>query len=60
MAHSPKQEILKLIKSLPDDITFEDALYHIYIKETVPNRIKELDDGSVHPISEQEAKERFK
>lgn len=60
MTHSIKNEIIKLIKSLPEDITFEEAMYHLYIKETITNRIKEIEGGTVKLIPEQEVKEMFK
>lgn len=40
-----KQEVLKLINSLPDDISFEDLLYHLYMISNVNIGILDIKEG---------------
>lgn len=40
-----KQEVLKLINSLPDDISFEDLLYHLYMMSNVNIGISNIQEG---------------
>jgi predicted DNA-binding protein len=60
MTESTKQELIKFIKSLPDDISIEDFKYHLYVKETIEKRVKDIEDGNVKLISHKEAKEQIK
>lgn len=42
-----KEKVIELIKSLPDDCTWEDIQYHIYVREKVERGIQDIDDGKV-------------
>jgi len=35
MSANIKEEARKLVESLPDDSTWEDLMYHIYVREAV-------------------------
>jgi hypothetical protein len=59
MAQTPKNDMIKMIESLPDDVTVEDVMYHLYVKETVLQRLKSIDDHKITPISEDEAQDRI-
>lgn len=50
-----KDQIISFIKSLPDDITIEDIMYHLYVKEKIIRGIKEADEGK--KVSNEKAKE---
>ncbi len=40
--NSPKQEVLKLLESIPKNATFEDIQYHIYVKEKVSRGLQDI------------------
>ena len=50
-----KDQIISFIKTLPDDTTVEDIMYHLYIREKISHGIKEADEGK--KVSNEEAKE---
>ncbi len=59
MAHTIKEETIDFIKTLPDDVSINEIMYHLYIKETVLQRITDIEDEKVKPISEQDAKDQI-
>lgn len=50
-----KNQIISFIKSLPDDITLEDIMYHLYVREKIFRGIKDADDGK--KVTNEKAKE---
>ena len=42
-----KEEIKKIIQNLPDNCTFEDVQYHLYIVEKIKNSEKRVESGEV-------------
>ena len=40
-----KQEVIDIVKSLPDDATLDDILAQIHFKAQVDAGLKELDEG---------------
>lgn len=53
-----KMEVTALLNKLPDDCTFEDIQYHLYVLEKIK---KGIDSVQTHgSISQQEAVERLK
>jgi len=52
-----KQEAQKLIQKLPDDCTYEDIQYHLYVVEKVQNGIERAKRGEIS--SHKEAKQRM-
>jgi predicted transcriptional regulator len=42
---SPKNEALQLIQNLPEDSTFEDIQYHLYVREKVEKGLKDFEAG---------------
>lgn len=53
-----KQEIRRLIDSLPNDATREDSQYSIYIRERIERGRREADDGKTIDQSEIEQRMR--
>jgi predicted transcriptional regulator len=49
-----KQEIIKLIQSLPDEATMDDIMAELYFKSQVDGGLKELDEGKGIPHEEVE------
>ena len=52
-----KEAAIKLIQSLPEDCTFEDIQYHLYVREKVDRGIQAIEAGDV--VSEEEADRRM-
>ncbi|OQX58235.1 MAG: hypothetical protein B5M52_05835 [Helicobacteraceae bacterium 4484_230] len=52
-----KQEAQKIIQNLPDNCTYEDIQYHLYVVEKIKNGIKRAENGEVS--SHQNAKARM-
>ena len=47
-----KQEVRLLLDGIPDDATFEDIQYHIYVREKIERGLKDVEEGRV--VSEEE------
>ena len=52
-----KQEAQEMIQNLPDNCTYEDIQYHLYVVEKVKNGISRAEKGEVS--SHKDAKERM-
>ncbi|OEF97221.1 hypothetical protein [Desulfuribacillus alkaliarsenatis] len=49
---SAKEEILKIIKEMPENSTVEDIMYRIYARAQIEAGLKELDEGKGIPHKE--------
>ena len=49
MTSNLKEEIIALIKKLPEDTTIDDIMYHLYVKKKILAGLKELDEGKGIP-----------
>ncbi len=52
-----KQEAIQLINSLPDDCSWEDIVYEIYVREKIDGGLKALERGEV--LSHEEVRKRL-
>jgi len=52
-----KQEVQKMLEQLPDDVSFEDIQYHIYVREKIERGLKDIHEGRV--LSQEEVEERM-
>jgi len=50
-----KDQVISFIKTLPDDVTLEDIMYHLYVHKKIFNGIKEADESN--KVSNEKAKE---
>ena len=50
-----KENFMQLIKELPDDITLEDIMYHLYVRGKIIRGLKDADEG--RKVSNDKAKE---
>ena len=50
-----KENVLQMIKELPDDITLEDIMYHLYAREKIIRGLRDADEGRT--VSNEKAKE---
>jgi predicted transcriptional regulator len=54
---TPKEEVRKLLDQLPDDSSFEDIQYHIYVREKIERGLKDFQDGRV--LDQEEVERRM-
>lgn len=47
-----KQEVLELIKKLPDSVTMEEIMYQLYILEKHKNAMTAIENGEVLTVDE--------
>ena len=53
-----KDEVRDLLDKIPDDSTYEDIQYHIYVRGKIERAIREADAGNT--ISHEEVEQRAK
>jgi len=53
-----KREALELIQQLPDDSSFEDIQYHLYVREKVERGLHDLKNRRI--LSHKEVERRMK
>lgn len=44
-----KEQVIDLVKSLPDEVTVDDIMRELYFKVQVDKGLKELDEGNGIP-----------
>jgi predicted transcriptional regulator len=52
-----KQDVIKLIQDLPEDVTLEDIMTELYVRAKIEDGIKQLDQGKA--LSHDKVKERM-
>lgn len=57
LMQTAKQEVQKILESIPDNATFEDIQYHIYVREKIEKGLRDVKDGRV--LSQDEAESRM-
>lgn len=51
-----KEEVRKLLDGLPDEASYEDIQYHIYVREKIKRGLKDVEEGRV--LTEEEFERR--
>jgi predicted transcriptional regulator len=51
-----KDEVLEILKQVPDDATLEEIQYRIYVRQKIDRGLKDLDEGRT--ITHEEMKAR--
>ncbi|TKB80923.1 MAG: hypothetical protein E8D45_02225 [Nitrospira sp.] len=51
-----KEQMAKMLEALPEDCTWEDIQYHIYVREKVERGLTAIEAGDV--ITQEEAEKR--
>ena len=51
-ANSIKEEVISLVKQLPDDITLDEIMYHLYVKQKILRGLKDIEDGKTFTLEE--------
>lgn len=54
--NTAKQEVQQLLANLPDDASFEDIQYHIFVRQKIERGLADYQSGNV--LSEQEVEQR--
>jgi hypothetical protein len=54
---SVKQEVIKMIKTLPDKVGYDKIMAEIYFKQKVDGSLKQIEQGKV--VSHEQAKKRI-
>jgi predicted transcriptional regulator len=52
-----KEEVRRILNSLPDDATLEDIQYRIYVRQAIAAGIRGVDEGRV--INQEEVERRM-
>jgi predicted transcriptional regulator len=52
-----KEEVRRMLDELPDDASYEDIQYRIYVREKIERSLAEVDRGE--GVSHEEAKKRL-
>ena len=52
-----REEAKKLISDLPDEASWDDLMYEMYVRKKIDEGIKAADDGKL--VSHEEVKKRF-
>ncbi len=52
-----KEEAMKVISRLPEEVTWEDIMYRLYVKKKIEEGIKAAEEGRT--VSHEEVKELF-
>jgi predicted transcriptional regulator len=52
-----KEEVKKMLDRMPDDATFEDIQYHIYVREKIERGLKDIQEG--HLLNQEEIEQRM-
>ncbi len=52
MSANIKEEARRLVENLPDDSTWEDLMYQIYVRETIESGLADSEAGRVTDVEE--------
>jgi predicted transcriptional regulator len=55
---SAKEEVRKMLDKIPDNASFEDIQYHIYVREKVESGLRCVEEGRV--VSQEEVEHRMR
>ena len=56
--HNAKENVESILKQLPDDATYEDILYEIYVNQNIEIGLEQIKNGDI--ISEDQVLKRVK
>ncbi len=54
---SAKQEVRKILDQLPEEVSFEEIQYHIYVRQKIERGLKDVEEGLV--LSQEEVERRM-
>lgn len=53
----PKEEVRRLLDQLPDEVSYEDIQYHIYVQQKIDRGLEASDKGDF--VSDEEIERRI-
>lgn len=45
--NTAKDEVRKMLERIPDNASFEDIQYHIYVREKIEDGLRDIEDGNI-------------
>ena len=54
MMLTAKQEVMELLKDLPDTSTLEEIQYHLYVRQKIQRGIQDVEEGKIYTQEEVE------
>ncbi len=54
---SAKEAVRRILDKLPEDSTFEDIQYHIYVREKISRAVEDIEQGRV--LEHEDVKQRL-
>lgn len=57
MLTTAKEEVRKMLDEIPDNASFEDIQYHIYVCQKIEHGLKDIEEGKV--LSQDEVEKRM-
>ena len=55
---SAKEEVRRILDVIPDNASFEDIQYHIYVREKIERGLEDVKDGNL--LSQEEVEQRMR
>lgn len=52
-----KEEVRRILESLPDDATLDDIQYRIYLRQAIAAGVRDVDEGRI--VSQEEVERRM-
>jgi predicted transcriptional regulator len=52
--HSAKEDVMEILKGLPDNSSLEEIQYHLYVHQKIQRGIKDIEDGRTFTQEEME------
>jgi predicted transcriptional regulator len=49
---SPKKKASKMLKELPDDCSYEDIQYHLYVLQKIEKGVTDIEEGRTYSHEE--------
>ena len=49
-----KEEVMQILKDLPDSSTLEEIQYHLYVRQKIQRGLKDVEEGRTHTQDEVE------
>jgi predicted transcriptional regulator len=49
---SVKEQVIELVNTLPDECTWDDVMYQIYVRQKIEAGLKDADEGRLVPHEE--------
>jgi hypothetical protein len=49
---SEKENVMQMIKDLPDDVTLDEIMYHLYVKQKIIRGLEDIRQGKTYTHDE--------